>query len=319
MFRLIFAAVVAVAFVDPAVSAPPKPLTAAMFDVTSKPKGAISEAQRKRLWTEYTRQQQCFVEDHASHVQYTVRTIKRAEWATMEMTSPFPAAITGLPACGVTLRPELPRDIWNPDQPPEPIVEVGAIKKYGDQLEDEQVAAFWFDEGVTTLRRQAGDPKVAAILSTALVKWAKANALSKNQYDGSEFKFPVTLLIEAMQNAFFEVANTMTPDDRTVLGTYLNKEIAEVERAGTWRPSNHDNLYAYMGALWGLAVNDRTAVQEAINTYKRNIQDMRPDGSWPIELATWHRRQPIRQHGDRRPGHARRGAEEPARSRSFCI
>jgi hypothetical protein len=159
---------------------------------------------------------------------------------------------------------------------------VGAIKHYGDQLEDEQVAAFWFEEGTTNYRYNP-DPGTAAALAATLVKWARAKALSKNQYDNSEFKFPVTLLIEAMQNAFFEIGATMSPEDRATVGTYLNAEIAEVERAGSSRPNNHDNLYAYMGAVWGLGTNDRTAVQQAIDTYKRNIEDMRPDGSWPID------------------------------------
>ena len=260
------------------------PLNADMFDVKGKPPGIISDSLRKQLWGEYTHVKQCFPKgnNYPDHVKYKVTRLTSADWKALSVVSPYPASIIGLGACAPTQRPETSRDLWDQNKPPNPIETVGEQKNYGDQLEAEQLAAFWFEMGLTTYRR-TNKPDVAKVVTEALVSWAKSKALSRNQYDGPEFKFPVTLLIEAMQNAFFELAATMTPEDRATIGSYLNGEIAEVELAGASRPSNHDNLYAYMGAIWGLAANDRLAVKQAIDSYKRNIQDMRPDGSWPID------------------------------------
>ena len=49
------------------------------------------------------------------------------------------------------------------------------------------------------------------------------------------------------------------------------------------RQDNKAYMVAYATMLWGLMVGDDLAVQEAVNVYKLAINDMRADGSWPID------------------------------------
>jgi hypothetical protein len=264
-----------------------QPLTPEMFDVTSEPHSLSTQAQRDRVWNEYRTNSACFTGGpDIPRVPHELKLFSGEDFAALAPRSAFPPPQKGLASCQLVANQEAPLQAFDPKAKPAPIVSAGTLERYGLGLDDLRQAAAWFQTGIVA-HRHSPDPVIASALIDALVDWADANALSENiiEHEGSDdLKFDVTLTIGATLIAAVELAELMTAQQQAAILPWINRNVARLAAVKIQaRPSNHDNLFNYFTAIWGIAVNDRAAVQRAIDGYKRAIHEMRPDGSWPYD------------------------------------
>jgi hypothetical protein len=80
------------------------------------------------------------------------------------------------------------------------------------------------------------------------------------------------------------MAPDFSPEDRVVIGPWLNSLIKEVS-ASHWKDRQDNKAYmtAYITMIWAFMVSDDKADQNSVDITKLAIHDKRPDGSFPID------------------------------------
>lgn len=248
------------------------------FDVTSPPSGVLSPRDTEAQWNAYKTAPECF--EHPSFAEGTgfPLTILRPEVVgSLQWRSPFTQAISA-PACSIA-----PVDFG---RPPAPIPVVTLDEAYGERQIEVEIAAEWFMKAATYVRF-SGDPVARDALRQTLVSWAEADSLGEGinvSWGDRPVDYQMITTITALMATAAEVIPDLSPEDKTVVGPWLNRLAAAVTNSH-WsdRQDNKAYLKTYVGLIWGLMVGDDEPVREAIRVYKLAIHDMRPDGSMPID------------------------------------
>ncbi len=92
-------------------------------------------------------------------------------------------------------------------------------------------------------------------------------------------------VITGLTIAYAETAAAMTPEEWVKVGRWLNPLLANAARSTWTHADEHETHVAIPVLVWGLTVGDVAAVQWAIDIYKKQINQMRPDGSFPVETG----------------------------------
>ncbi len=251
-------------------------LSATQFDITSKPASVPSQKKIKALWDAYKTAKEC--QEHPTYAPGTplkLRIFKAAELADLKPQSPFPSAVGGQATCnsspvGKSLKP---------------VVTLKLDEAYGHRNGAIESAMAWLADRLADNRyNPSGESPV--ILRNTLIEWASAGALKKGinvSWDEKPIDYQVSTFITALTIAFAETAAAMTPDERAKVGAWLNPLVANSVRSEWAHTDDHESTVAVSGLVWGLTVGDVQAIQWAIDIYKKHINLMRPDGSFPID------------------------------------
>ncbi|WP_150526513.1 alginate lyase family protein [Roseibium sediminis] len=248
------------------------------IDLKTPPRHTLSEAQTKDLWKAYKSARQCFnhpVFGKRPNFAVKIPTNKAAQFGMWQ--SPF-TDIRGNSACNGQ-RPDF-------NFPPKPIPVVKLDEAYGNRHVQVDVATQWFQRA-STFVRLSRDPVATRLLKNSLLEWAKANSLGRGirvNWGNRPVDYQMMTAISALVSATAEVAPSLTPKERSLIGPWLGKLVSQAAQSH-WkdRQDNKAYLRTYIGLLWALMTGDRKAVDEAVEVYKLAVHDMRPDGSFPID------------------------------------
>ncbi len=247
------------------------------LDLTSEPKGILPQATLDKLWDAYKTAKECFAHpNYDPGVDHSVATLPISRFQETEWHSPF-TSIRGAASCTETA---------GSLYAPAPIPKVTLDEVYGNRNQPVDVAEEWFRR-LTTYIRLTNDPLARKLVKDALLDWAKNNSLGAGirvSWGAKPVDYQMVTAIMAVLTATAEVADDLTPDDRAIIGPWLNG-LVKASSESRWKDREDDHVFlsAYMRLVWGLVVGDDAAVQDVIFTYKLAIHDMRPDGSWPID------------------------------------
>ena len=245
------------------------------LNVSGQPRGVLSNSQTNRLWTAFETARFCG--EHPVYGEgrgYRLKTRSASVFARSEWRFPFypPARASGAAMVA--------------GSPPAPVVAIVLDENYGAQNAAVGYAANWFSGASAALLRGASANTKAAIRQT-LVDWARAEALKRGiqvSWGNQPVDWQVMTLISSIVTTTAAMAPEFTPEDRALIGPWLNKLVRKVA-ASRWsaRQDNKAYMTAYITLVWAFMVSDKKAAQNAVNVVKLAVHDMRPDGSFPMD------------------------------------
>lgn len=249
--------------------------TQATLDVTSHPRGVLSPYKTKKLWTAYKSAKQCF--DHPTYgegADLRTKLYSSEAFAKMEWRVPFSSE-------GASTSQAINLGI-----PPKPVLRVKLDETYGEQNDNINATLQWFAAAAKSVRRTDNETTKSQ-LKGALLEWAEANALNKGirvTWGARPVDWQVMTAIGAILTSTAAIADTFNEQERMVVGPWLNGLMAKVA-ASHWKDRQDNKAYmvSYYTMIWGFLIGDDPLIQKTINTYKLAINDMRPDGSFPID------------------------------------
>lgn len=268
-------------------------LTALDFDVTGLPPIVPSKANTETFWNLHKTSPTCLPErpELGPSMSIKLEVLSPQVFTDMRPDAIYPAPTGKLESCRwqrpltVRLGDRLPEDA----PPPVPVTDPEEAKRlsevYGSNDVAVDIASMWFIMRLTD-RRYDPEGTAGEELKARLVEWAKAGAYSTPdvQGDNGTVTFTYATAMAGLLNAYVETAPTMTPDERAIVGPWINKMMVKIAGASEpFRTQNHEAGWGLMTAMWGLAVGDHDAVQHAIDRYKLAINDMRPDGTFAVD------------------------------------
>ncbi len=249
----------------------------APLDLTSEPKGVLPPKTQQKLWDAYKTAGTCF--NHPNYdpgTPQSVPVLPANAFMATPWQSPF-ATNTGAHECGV-LAPSL--------RAPDPVPVIKLDETYGARVASVDAATAWFVNTASYVRL-TNDPVARGLLRQAVVDWAKGKSLGKGihvSWGNKPVDYQMLAMILAVLSGTAAIAPDFTADERVIVGPWLN-DLVKQAAASHWKDREDNKAYmrTYAALLWGLIVGDNRPVQDAINSYKLAIHDMRPDGSWPID------------------------------------
>lgn len=247
------------------------------YDLAGEPRGVLPAATLRRLWNAYKTAKECFVfPNYDPPTVEHVDTLSAQRLRAQPWSSPF-SRVTGAPACAST-----PAKLYGPA--PIPVVKLD--ERYGERVPSVDIAETWFRR-MATYVRYTDDPVAKSVLKKAILDWAEAGSLGKGihvSWGKKPVDYQMMSAIVSILAATAELSDDFGPEERVVVGSWLNSLVKQ-SAASTWKDREDDKQFmrTYIALLWGLMVGDDEPVQYAIDTYKLAINDMRPDGSWPVD------------------------------------
>ena len=244
------------------------------INVANKPRGVLSSSKTKKQWNAYRQAKECFEHPtYAAGQSLRLRLRSGEEFAATEWRVPFNNAQISNEEIELTAAPES-------------FGKITLDETYGEQNQDVELARVWFSSAAQTLRL-TNNKKTQNQFKSVLVDWATANALNKGlhvSWGAQPVDWHVMTSIGAILTSTALIADTLSSEERAVVGPWLNRLITETA-ASHWKDRSDNKAYmrAYYTMIWGLMSGDNSAVQKAIDVYKLAIHDMRPDGSFPID------------------------------------
>ena len=244
------------------------------INVVDKPRGVLSTSKTKKQWNAYKQAKECF--DHPSYAAgQSLRLGLRSgeEFAATEWRVPFNNAQISNEEIELTAAPE-------------PFGKITLDETYGEQNQSVEVARQWFASAAKTLRL-TNNKKTQDQFKSVLVNWATANALNKGlhvSWGAKPVDWHVMTSIGAILTSTAIIADTLSSEERAVVGPWLNRLVTETA-ASHWKDRSDNKAYmrTYYTMIWAFMTGDNSTAQKTIDIYKLAIHDMRPDGSFPID------------------------------------
>ena len=150
-----------------------------------------------------------------------------------------------------------------------------------------------------------GDPATGRAAAAQLLAWAEAGALLRTgDLDDASTVFSIKRLALPVIQAYavLEGRGALTPQESARLRGWLDALVRLADRTfgdnATADRNNHRYLRDAVNAAWGAATGDAARFALGVTRYVEALDQMRPDGSWPLEArrgarALWYMRQSI--------------------------
>ncbi len=246
-----------------------------VLNVSGRPRGVLSQSQTAKLWAAYQTASECF--DHPTYGEgkgYRLRVQNAAAFSQSSWHSPFRPISPHVGGAHVS------------GAPPSPLTAVNLDERYGESNAAVERSLRWFSSATKAIRRGA-DARSKEIIRNALTDWAQSNALNQGihvSWGDKPVDWQVLALISAIATTTAAMAEEFSPEDRAIIGPWLNGLVAEVA-ASQWltRQDNKAYMTSYIALVWALMVGDQSAAQHSVEVFKLAIHDMRPDGSFPVD------------------------------------
>ena len=245
------------------------------LDLTSKPKKVLSKSKTKALWNAFRKAKECF--EHPTYGEgfgYKLTKQKEDYFIKKEWITPF-----------YKLSDEDKHKI-SLSRAPKPLEKIKLDESYGEELEEANFAMNYFQEAAYAGRASNNEENINKI-KAVLLDWAQKDALRKGinvSWGKKPVDWQMMVLINSILTTTAVIADKLDAEERKILGPWLNNLVKKVAKS-RWkdRQDNKAYLTSYITMIWGLMINDLKAVQHSIDVVKLAINDMRPDGSFPID------------------------------------
>ena len=245
------------------------------LDLTSKPKKVLSKSKTKALWNVHKKAKECF--EHPTYGEgfgYKLKKHKEDYFIKNEWITPF-----------YKLSDEDKHKI-SLSRAPKPLEKIKLDESYGEEVAEANFAMKYFQEAAYVGRAGNKEENIDKI-KTSLLDWAKKDALRKGinvSWGKKPVDWQMMVLINSILTTTAVIADKFDAEERKILGSWLNNLVKKVAKS-RWkdRQDNKAYLTSYITMIWGLMVNDLKAVQHSIDVVKLAVNDMRPDGSFPID------------------------------------
>ena len=245
------------------------------LDLTSEPKKVLSKSKTKALWNVHKKAKECF--EHPTYGEgfgYKLTKQKEDYFIKNEWIAPFyKLSDEGKHKIGLS-RASKPLEIIKLDE------------SYGEEVAEANFAMNYFQEAAYAGRVSNNEENISKI-KTVLLDWAKKDALRKGinvSWGKKPVDWQMMVLINSILTTTAVIADKLDGEERKILGPWLNNLVKKVAKS-RWkdRQDNKAYLTSYITMIWGLMINDLKAVQHSIDVVKLAVNDMRPDGSFPID------------------------------------
>ena len=245
------------------------------LDLTSEPKKVLSKSKTKALWNVHKKAKECF--EHPTYGEgfgYKLTKQKEDYFIKNEWIAPFyKLSDEGKHKIGLS-RASKPLEIIKLDE------------SYGEEVAEANFAMNYFQEAAYAGRVSNNEENISKI-KTVLLDWAKKDALRKGinvSWGKKPVDWQMMVLINSILTTTAVIADELDAEERKILGPWLNNLVKKVAKS-RWkdRQDNKAYLTSYITMIWGLMINDLKAVQHSIDVVKLAVNDMRPDGSFPID------------------------------------
>ena len=245
------------------------------LDLISEPKKVLSKSKTKALWNVHKKAKECF--EHPTYGEgfgYKLTKQKEDYFIKNEWIAPFyKLSDEGKHKIGLS-RASKPLEIIKLDE------------SYGEEVAEANFAMNYFQEAAYAGRVSNNEENISKI-KTVLLDWAKKDALRKGinvSWGKKPVDWQMMVLINSILTTTAVIADKLDGEERKILGPWLNNLVKKVAKS-RWkdRQDNKAYLTSYITMIWGLMINDLKAVQHSIDVVKLAVNDMRPDGSFPID------------------------------------
>ena len=245
------------------------------LDLTSEPKKVLSKSKTKALWNVHKKAKECF--EHPTYGEgfgYKLTKQKEDYFIKNEWIAPFyKLSDEGKHKIGLS-------------RAPKPLEIIKLDESYGEEVAEANFAMNYFQEAAYAGRVSNNEENISKI-KTVLLDWAKKDALRKGinvSWGKKPVDWQMMVLINSILTTTAVIADKLDPEERKILGPWLNNLVKKVAKS-RWkdRQDNKAYLTSYIAMIWGLMINDLNAVQHSIDVVKLAVNDMRPDGSFPID------------------------------------
>ena len=242
------------------------------YDTTSIPHGVLSQGMIERQWNAYKTSSQCL--SHNGIESAAIKVLKLSDESLEKNTwnNIF-----------IKTEKEQSCQIEVSMAKLSPLVALNPGPNYGDRQLSIDIANYWLYKQ-SSLVRYSRSMEEKVKLKTTILDWAQQNALNKGiDEPGRKFlDWQITTLIISLLTATGEVAEDFTPEERVIVGKWLNQLMIKVgQQQFQYSSHNKEYLRAYTLLLWALMIDDVKLTQKVIDIYKNAIHEMRPDGSFP--------------------------------------
>jgi len=245
------------------------------LDLISEPKKVLSKSKTKALWNVHKKAKECF--EHPTYGEgfgYKLTKQKEDYFIKNEWITPFyKLSDEGKHKIGLS-------------RAPKPLEIIKLDESYGEEVAEANFAMNYFQEAAYAGRVSNNEENISKI-KTVLLDWAKKDALRKGinvSWGKKPVDWQMMVLINSILTTTAVIADKLDGEERKILGPWLNNLVKKVAKS-RWkdRQDNKAYLTSYITMIWGLMINDLKAVQHSIDVVKLAVNDMRPDGSFPID------------------------------------
>jgi len=179
---------------------------------------------------------------------------------------------------------------------PKPVLGLKATDGYGS---DKSLSHLSWYLMIHSGRAMAGDVTSQSLVKNALLAWSKANALSKTEVKHDAY-YALKRGLLPIINSYFIVENSLSKSEQTQIKNWIDPLVRRVDHkfGGDVDHNNHRYLGDSVLTLWGDVVDDKELYSKGRERFEIAINDMRVDGSLPLETrrgsrALWYMRQSL--------------------------
>lgn len=246
------------------------------YDLTSKPRGVLSQASIERQWNAYKNSSECLMQSPSSQGEAIyIRDITDTNFLEKGLSRVFIKSEKSN-ACSVGALYTAPA----------PIVSLNLNMAYGERQSSVEYANGFFQSQSSFVRYMPEDVGERQRLKNAILEWARKKALSSGiqvTWGDQPVDWQVMTLILSIVTATSEITDDLNPEETVIVGKWLRSLVSKVGQSkwGSGRSDNKEYLKSYVLLLWALMVDDQKLTQKIIDIYKNAIHEIRPDGSFP--------------------------------------
>lgn len=182
------------------------------------------------------------------------------------------------------------------DDIPKPVSGLEATDGYGT---DRSASEFSWYIMVHGGRALAGDKKSGELVKQALLKWADASAFSKTEQVHDAYYALKRALLPIIVS-YTIIKDDLSEDEQEKIEDWIDPLVRMIDHKfdGDVDLNNHRYLADSVLALWGSVSGDDNLYEKGEERYKIALDQMRDDGSLPLETrrgarALWYMRQSL--------------------------
>lgn len=173
---------------------------------------------------------------------------------------------------------------------PEPMIDARINSKYGGDDHKRFAPYYEFLSVNIGLNRIQPNDVAQKRLSEFLTSWAAADALSKNIRFTlmKEFRldYHIQIFIPLAIIAYADISASLDSKEKQQVGQWINRLVEDSQKSVFMtRQDNKAYLKHLTALMWGIVIKNEALISQARDAYQTAILDMRPDGTFPLEVS----------------------------------
>ena len=173
---------------------------------------------------------------------------------------------------------------------PEPLIDARINSQYGGDDHKRFAPYYEFLSVNIGLNRREPHGIAQERLKQFLLTWSQSNALSKNirftLNQSFRLDYHIQTLIPLLITAFSDLSEDLTSTQKTEIGQWINRLVEDSQRSQFMsRQDNKAYLQHLTALMWGIVIKNDDLIDQSRNAYQTAILDMRPDGTFPLEVS----------------------------------